>query len=222
VSGGGGCFRNVLAAVGCATLLVLGGFLAYQYRGPLGRASRSLVARVVPGAARDTTRSIGVPTDAALRAARRVEERMARRGGPDSVVLSAAELAALVADGLDAPARAALDSLAVVLEPDRFTLTAQVRTARLGRELLGPLAGMLAPREPLRMTGGAVLARPGVVAWRPDEIAVRDVPFPAALVPRLVNAITGGTDGSVPLAVPETVGAVRIRGDGVTFYRRTH
>ncbi len=222
MSGGGGCVRTLLASVGCATLLVLGGVVAYQYRSQLGGATRAVVARVLHGAARDTTRSIGVPTEAALRAARRAEARMARRDGPDSVVLSAAELAALVADGLDARARASLDSLAVVLEPERFTLTAQVRTERLGRELLGPLAGVLAPREPLRMIGGAVVARPGVVAWRPEEFAVRDFPFPASLVPRLVNAITGGTDGSIPIAVPETVGAVRIRGDGVTFYRRTH
>jgi hypothetical protein len=222
VNGGGGCFRNVLASVGCATLLVLGGFVAYQYRSPLRSATRALVARVLPGAARDTTSSSGVPTDAALRAARRAQERMAQRNGPDSVVLSAAELAALVADGLDAGARAALDSIQVTLEPGRFTLTAQLRTERLGRELLGPLAGVLAPREPLRMAGGAVVARPGVVAWQPESFAVRDFPFPASLVPRLVDRITGGADGRIPIVVPETVGAVRIRGDGVTFYRRTH
>jgi hypothetical protein len=71
------------------------------------------------------------------------------------------------------------------------------------------------------MAGGAVVTRPGVVAWQPVEFAVRDFPFPASLVPRLVNRLTGGDDGSVPIAVPETVGGVRIRGDGVTFYRRT-
>jgi hypothetical protein len=201
--------------------LVVGGFVAYQYRTPLRHAGRTLMARVLPGASRDTTRSVGTPTEAALRAARDAEARIARRDGPDSVVLSAAELAALVADGLDATARAALDSLEVTLEPQRVTLRAQVRTERLGRELLGPLVGVLAPREPLRMAGGAVVARPGVLAWQPVEFAVRDFPFPASLVPRLVNRLTGGDDGTVPIAVPETVGGVRIRGDGVTFYRRT-
>jgi hypothetical protein len=201
---------------------VLGGVVAYQYRSQLRGAGRALVARVVPGSATPSVRSSGVPSEAALRAARRAEDRMARPDGPDSVVLSAAELAALVADGLDAGARAALDSLQVLLEADRLTLTAQVRTERLGRELLGPLAGALHPREPLRMAGGAVVARPGVVAWRPEEFAIRDFPFPSALVPRLVNALTGGDDGGIAIAVPETVGGIRIRGDGVTFYRRTH
>jgi hypothetical protein len=220
VSGNGGCLRNAFASVGCATLLVAGGFVAYQYRGPLRGATRTLVARVLPGAGAAAAHSTGVPSDAGLRAARHAEQQMARRDGPDSVVLRAAELASLVADGLDARARAALDSLVVTLEPGRFTLTAQLRTERLGRELLGPLAGVLAPREPLRMTGGAVVARPGVVAWRPEEFVVRDFPFPSALVPRLVNAITGGEDGTVSILVPETVGEVDIHGDGVTFYRR--
>jgi hypothetical protein len=220
VSGNGGCARNLLASVGCATLLALGAFVAYQYRAPLGKATRGLVGRVL-ASPRDTTRSVGTPTAAAMRSARRAQERMARRDGPDSVVLSASELAALVVDGLDAAARVALDSLTVTLEPERLALAAQVRTDRLGRELLGPLAGVLAPRESLHMAGGAVVEHPGMVAWRPTELSVRDFPFPASLVPRLVDRLTGGHDGSVPIAVPQTVGAVRIRGDGVTFYRRT-
>ena len=146
---------------------------------------------------------------------------MARRDGPAFVVLSADEMAALIAHGLDPVARAALDSVTVVLAPDRFTLEAQVRTARLGRDLLGPFTGVLGERERLRMGGPAAVAAPGRVAWRPDEFQVRAFPFPAALVPRLVNALTGGRDGTVPIAVPATVGDLRIQSDGVTFYRRT-
>jgi hypothetical protein len=60
------------------------------------------------------------------------------------------------------------------------------------------------------------------VAWRLDSIRLRAFPFPASLVPRLVNAVTGGRDGTVPIVVPATVGDVRIRSDGVTFYRRAN
>lgn len=52
-------------------------------------------------------------------------------------------------------------------------------------------------------------------------LAIRAFPCPQAVVPRLVNRLTGHTDGHVPLAVRETVGDVWVRPGGVTFYRRT-
>jgi hypothetical protein len=58
------------------------------------------------------------------------------------------------------------------------------------------------------------------VGWTPDEIVLRAFPFPASVVPRLVNAIMGVRNGVVPIVVPPTVGDLRIREDGVTFYRR--
>jgi hypothetical protein len=71
------------------------------------------------------------------------------------------------------------------------------------------------------MSGPAALEMRGRVAWRPDEIRVGAFPFPASLVPRVVDALTGGRGGVVPIVVPETAGAVEIRGDGVICYRRT-
>jgi hypothetical protein len=130
-------------------------------------------------------------------------------------------MAALVEDGLDPAARAALDSLRVTLSPGRFTLDARVRTDRLGQAVLGPLSGVVKERETLRMSGPAALAGTGAVAWRPDEFQVRGVHFPASLVPKVVDALTGGRGGVVPIPVPPTTGRVSIRGGGVTFYRRT-
>lgn len=215
-----GCLRNALAGVGCLTVLAGGGVAAYQYRAQLVGAVRSITSdRGAPPP--DTSASTGVPSARALRSARRKEAAMARDGGPAFVAVTADEMAALVEAGLDPVARAALDSLRVTLSPGRFGLEARVRTARLGREALGPLAGLLAEWEPLRLGGPAAVAEPGRVAWRPDEVQLRAFPFPASVVPRLVDALTGGRDGIVPIAVPPTVGDVRIRGDGVTFYRRT-
>lgn len=214
------CLRNALAGVGCVTVLAAAGIAGYQYRAQLVGAVRSVTGD--RGATRaDTAQGVGWPSETALRAARRKEAAMGRARGPAFVVVTADEMAALVAAGLDPLARAALDSLRVILGPGRFALEAQVRTSRLGREALGPLAGVLAEREPLRLAGPAAVAEPGRVAWRPDEVQLRAFPFPASLVPRLVDALTGGRDGIVPLVVPSTVGDVRIRPDGVTFYRRT-
>jgi len=213
-----GCARNVLAGVGCVTLVVVGAVGAWQYRAPLGR----LVKHVTGSwSAADTVSTSGASSADALARAREKEAALARPDGPAQVTVTADEMAALVEAGLDPLARAALDSLQVTLTAGRFTLNARVRTDRLGLDVLGPLAGVLDDREPLRMGGPAALEEPGRVAWRPDEFQVREFPFPASLVPRVVDALTGGRGGVVPIVVPETTGAVEIRGDGVIFYRRT-
>jgi hypothetical protein len=214
-----GCARNVLAGIGCLTLAAGAAVVAYHYRAQLVGAVRSVTGNHGPPP--DTTTSSGRPTAGALRSARRKEASLARAGGPDSVVVSADEMAALIADGLDPLARAALDSIVVTLAPGRFALDAWARTDRLGRDALGPLAGVLDERERLRMSGPAEVAGRGRVDWRPDSIRLRAFPFPPRLVPRMVDAVTGLRGGAVPVRVPATVGDLRIRSDGVTFYRRT-
>jgi hypothetical protein len=215
-----GCARNVLAGIGCVTLAAGAAFAAYHYRAQLVGAVRSVTGS--RGQPPDTTAATGIPSADALRIARRKERSLERADGPDSVTVSADEMAALIVDGLDPLAREALDSLVVTLAPGRFALDARILTTRLGREALGPLAGVLDERERLRMSGPAEVAGRGRVAWRLDSIRLRAFPFPASLVPRLVNAVTGGRDGTVPIVVPATVGDVRIRSDGVTFYRRAN
>lgn len=215
----GGCLKNVFAMVGCATLLVVGGVVAWQYRAQLEGAWRSVTAGRQAAAAADTM-SVGVASDAALASAFAKQEAMARPDGPAVVALTADEMASLIRWGFGPLARGALDSIRVELTEDRFALLALLDTRILSAELLGPFRGVIQGREPLRMGGPARVAGTGVVAWQPDEFVIRAFPFPAVAVPRLVNAITTGTDGTIPIAVPPTVGEVRIRPDGVSFYRR--
>ena len=47
-----------------------------------------------------------------------------------------------------------------------------------------------------------------------------NAPAFSASIPLLVDRLTGGTDGVLLIAVPPTVGEVRVRSEGVTFYRR--
>jgi hypothetical protein len=79
---------------------------------------------------------------------------------------------------------------------------------------------MLSAREPVRVSGPARVAAVGAVAWKPDSFVVRSFPFPESAVPVVVNKLTGRPDGIVPISVPPTVGDLRIRTSGVTFYRR--
>jgi hypothetical protein len=171
-----------------------------------------------PASPADSDPSVGTPSTRALRSAERKEARIAQPDGPAYVVLTADEMASLVDARLDTAARQALDSLRVSLAEDRFIVEGQIRTDAFS-VIVGPLAGFLAPREPLRAAGPARLQRAGVIGWRPDEFALRSFPLPAGAIPHLVNQVTGGDDGAFHISVPPTVGDVRVRPDGVTFYR---
>ncbi len=213
--------RNLFAFLGCLTTVVVGGVIAWSCREQIAGLYQSTVEsrRAVSGADVTTEPVPGTPSDEARRAAERKERAIADRGGPAYVVLTAAEMAALIESRLDPAARLALDSLRVTLADDRLALEAALVTDIVGRDLLGPLAGLLEAREPLRLAGPARLATAGIVLWRPDEFVVRSLSVPQAALPRLVNRLTGDDDGAFHIAVPSTVGDIRIRPDGVTLYR---
>jgi hypothetical protein len=212
-----GCFKNFFATVGCLTVLVVLAIGGWMFRDQLGGLYRSVVG--VPAAV-STDTTVGRPSAEALRAAQRKEDEIARSGGSGYVHLSADELASLIQDRLQPAVRESVDSVRVVLSEDRVVLEGQMLLEMFGRDLLGPLADWLGSRQPLRMGGPAVVREPGIVAWECDEFVIRAFPFPPSAVPRLVNRMTGGSDGVFRIAVPATVGEIRVRADGVTLYKR--
>lgn len=163
--------------------------------------------------------SVGVPSEAALLSALRKEQRIAQRGGVEHVQLTADEMASIIQDRLDPIARRALDSLRLTLAEERVTLDGQVLMEVFSREVLGPLAGYVHGRQPLRVAGAVAVRDTGVVSWTPDEVSIMAFPFPRSAIPRLVDYLTGGTDGALLLPVPRTVGDVQVGPGGVTFYR---
>ena len=146
------------------------------------------------------------------------QARFSRDGGTTWGYANDANIA--IADRLDPAAREAVDSLRVVLYDDRLVLYGHVRLDVFGRELLGPLAGVFDSSEPLRMAGPLEADRPGRLSWRCTEFSILRFPFPQSVIPALVNRLTGRDDGAFPIPVPESVGDVRVRPDGVTLYRR--
>jgi hypothetical protein len=219
---GNGCVKDALAGVGCVTLLVIGGTLGWHYRGQIAGLYHSFRGDRPPAAAppAEGVAATGHPTAEAWEAAHAKWDEMARPNGPAYVTLTACELAALIARGLGAAGRAALDSIGVTLGEDRFTFQASLQMDLLGKGVLGPLAGAFGPREPVSVSGPARVAAVGAVAWEPDSCVIRSFPLPRSAVPLLVNRLTGRPDGVVPITVPRTVGDLHIRPDGVTFYRR--
>jgi hypothetical protein len=139
--------------------------------------------------------------------------------GADSVVLSAAEMASLLMDGLPREARLHLDSLTVTLGEGRVTVAARLETAALPRDQLGPLAGALNPWERVSATGVVAVTRPGYAEWRVESLTLRGLTLPVQASRQLLGRALQGADGVVPLTLPRGIAAVHIRPDGVALFR---
>ncbi len=215
-----GCFTNIFAGIGCLTVCALIAVVAWVFRTEIAEVYRNLVVR--DRGELVTEQTIGRSSEIGLRAAEEKEVDIARRIGPDSTRLDADEIASLIVDRLTVEARSVLDSIRVILEPDRISLTAILKTQEFGRDLLGPLRGMIDLQEPISLSGVPAVRAPGVIGWDIDEFLVASFPFPGPTIPVLVDRLTGREGGDILVAVPTEVGDLRVSTDGVTFYRRVH
>src|SRR3954462_10431993 len=128
----------------------------------------------------------------------------------DSVVLSASEVASLIGTGLNQGLRDQLDSVRVELQDGSVKLSARLATARLPKELIGPLAFALRPHEPIEAAGPIDVVGPRKAEWSVRSFRVRDFPIPRDAVPRiLVKAFGDSTKRAVPLRIPPGVRAIR-------------
>lgn len=166
----------------------------------------------------DTT--VGAPTPKALASTQHKVDRLNRSAGPDSVVLSANEVASLIGSSIDWSVRKSFDSLRVELLEGSIAVYCRLDTRTLPPGVLGPFAVMLDPQEPLRLAGPVRIERPGLARWRVQEIALRGVAFPAAMVTALARRVAGAdSTGAVPLQVSPAFHSIAIHPAGVILYR---
>ncbi len=207
--------------IGCLTwpfkvaaflLLVLALAAAWFYRDRLGPLTDKLLHRT---AAAET---VGRPGTAALRRARdKVDSLNGWRA--DSIILTASEAASLIGAGLDPAVRGELDSLEVRLGQGRVDLSGVLNTRRVPRSLLGPFSGAIGDRERVTAGGALIMGRPGLAVWDIDRLQIGSFPFPKDVVPRVVEQAFGGSArGGVPLHLPEGIGGLKVRPEGVTVY----
>lgn len=215
-----GCLRGLFRLF-VFLLLLVGVALAWWYRVPLSQAVGRLVGRrdtALPSVAAD---SIGAPTPGALASAQGKLQSLGRARGPDSVVLNANETAALVGSGIDWTVRRSFDSLRVELLEGRLAVHARLDTKLIPQEALGPLHGLLAEREPLRIAGPVAIGRPGIVWWTVRELSLRGFPFPAPAVRSLARQAAGAdSSGAVAIRVDPAIADVRVHPAGVVLYRK--
>jgi hypothetical protein len=137
----------------------------------------------------------------------------------DSVVLSASEVASLIGAGLSPALRSQLDSLRVKLQDGSVAVSANLATARLPRELVGPLAVALRDREPIEAAGPLQVTAPRMADWAVRSFRIRNIPLPQDAVPQLVSRALGdSTKRTVPVRIPAGIREIKIRPSGATLF----
>jgi len=139
--------------------------------------------------------------------------------GADSVVLTPSEVASLIGAGLNPSVRRQLDSLQVELLDGSVAVNAKLATARLPRELTGPLTIALREREPVQAAGPIRVVGPGKAEWAVQSFKIREFPIPRDAVPRLVaKAFGDSARRTVPVRIPPGIREIRIRPSGATLF----
>jgi hypothetical protein len=108
----------------------------------------------------------------------------------------------------------------VALGDGEIVVDARLATDKVGRDMLGPLAGVLRPWEPVEAAGPVRVTRPGRGEWEVRRLRVRDFPLPREVTSRLIARVTGDSTGSgLPFRLPAGVRAIRVRPSGATLFR---
>jgi hypothetical protein len=209
-----GCLTAPVKFIGFLGLLFLLG-LGWLYRDRLGSEARKLISSL---GGSDISSSSGRPGTRSLLSARaKIDSLNGWRA--DSVVLSAAEVASMIGSGLDPSLRNQLDSLQVELQDGSIAVRARLATARLPKELIGPLAVALKPTEPIEAAGPIQVVGPRQAEWALRSFSIRNFPLPRDAVPKLVAKALGDPDRrTVPVRIPAGIREIRVRPTGAILY----
>ena len=212
-----GCLTAPFRALGCLVLIAALA-LGWLYRDRLVNEGHRLLDRIsASSASSGPASSPARPGSRALATARaKIDSLNGWRA--DSVVLTPAEVASLIGNGLSPELRRELDSLRVELLEGQIRVRARLRTEHLPKDALGPLSRALGPSEPIEAAGPLRVTGPRQGSWTVRALRIGDVPIPGPAVPHVMERVLGDSREAVPWTVPAGVRAIRVRPDGATLY----
>ena len=166
-------------------------------------------------------RRTGHPSDAAESSALAKIDSLLR-SQQDSILLSADEMASLIAVGASFLPRDPLDSIAVELGDRSVRIRTMVNSAKLPESVVAMLPMTPEAYEEVVAVGTLTPGRPGIAEWELERVMVRGLPVPSDLSARLIARATGRpSDGRLQIAMPRGVVSFRVRPTGVAIYRGT-
>ncbi len=205
---------SCLGKVGCGVVMLAlgaGAVIAWQQRDRIGE--------VLGGRPRaEAVVRVGRPSEAALARARdKVDSLNGWRA--DSVVLTPAEAASLVADAMADTRIGTFDSMELELGDDQVALRGVMDTEWLPRKLLGPLEDMIGDRQPVMLRGPLRFRREGRAGWQVERVKVGDLTLPTAIVHRFLEAaLPGAKSAGLPVRLPDGVGGLLVRPGALVLY----
>ena len=196
--------------------LVAAAAIGWFYRDRLVDGFRSVLGNT--GLTKKETVGVGRPGAHALLSARsKIDSLNGWRA--DSVILSPAEVASMIGVGLTPSVRSQLDSMQVRLEEGSVGVTAVLSTARLPKEVTGPLAAVLRPRERVQAAGPLQVVAPRQAEWAVRSFRIRDFPILRDAVPKLVSRALGDTTRkTVPVRIPAGIREIKVHPTGAVLY----
>ena len=164
-------------------------------------------------------------TDAAADSATSALNQLSQARGQVFQTISATAAASYVFRQIAHRAPMPSDSLEAMGNGDKISMRASVKLSDIGGlGDLGPMLGMLNPRERVSLTGTMRVVSPGLAEFQVQEARIRELPVPHAMVSSLVRRVGGsppaGVDAdALPLPIPRYVGDIRIARGTVTLYK---
>jgi hypothetical protein len=186
---------------------------AWLYRGEL---SHWVADRLHPG---EVALRTGTPSAAGYQSAMLRLDSLGRLR-PDSVVLSADQLASLLAHGTNLLPDSAADSVTVELGNRSVRIRTMVDVARLPERVRRLIPGHPRPYEEVVAGGALTPVRAGVAELALREVLIDGIPVPGSAVTRMLGTLTGHeSDGRITISLPATMSGFRVRPEGVAVYR---
>jgi hypothetical protein len=209
-----GCLAAPFKFAGCLGVIILLG-IGWLYRDRLAGEAREVIGSITGN---EPPTSAGRPGSRSLMVARaKIDSLNGWRA--DSVVLNASEVASMIGTGLDPALRSQLDSIQVELQDGSVLVKARLATARLPRELVGPLSIALRPTEPIEAAGPLDVVGPRKAEWAVRSFRIRNFPLPRDAVPKLIAKALGDPNRrTVPVRIPAGIREVRVRRTGMTLF----
>jgi hypothetical protein len=218
-----GCFRRI----GCLALIVLIAAAAWVFRAdwlPLvqgGDRGR--------GAADSATTVVWEPaTPEGAARARAAVRQLGSRTGPVYANLSPGDLTAYIFEELSKQLPPSAQQIESAIIDRHLWVRANIKLTDFGgADALGPLAGILGDREPVRFGGTIEIVQPGLAEYQVDALRFRELSVPSAVIPKLLRKSEHGarpaglSDNALPLVVPRYIADVRIRNGKITLYKAT-
>ena len=187
---------------------------AWLYRDDLRRWADSQLHPAI------AARRVGHPSQSALKSATAKLDSL-QRTHADSIVLTAPEMASLLAQGTSFLPGMTFDSISVELGDRTTRIRTLVDSASIPPRIRALIPGGAKRYEEVIVLGTLTPVHAGLAELELQHITLRGIPMPADLIGRLAGQATGkGSDGRFPIVLPQTVGGFRVRPDGVAIYRQ--